>query len=223
MSTPTTLPATARSQSGTRACRRLRREGHVPAVIYGHGQDNTNISLPLKETRDALRHGAHVLSLDLDGGSEQVLIKDVQYDHLGLELLHMDLFRVNLDEEVTSEVPLNLVGEPAGAAEGGILTQMRDAIEVVCRVRNLPDEIKVDVSGLEVGDALHVNELKLPDGVKLPESDIDFTIAMIAAKKVRAADEEVATADGTEPEIIGDKATATQPGENAQENADQNA
>ena len=222
MSAPVTLPARPRQGKGTRSSRRLRKEGRVPAVIYGHGQENLNVSLPLKETATALGRGAHVVSLAIDGGgSEQVLVKDVQYDHLGSEMLHLDLFRVNLDEEITSPVAVVLEGEPKGVLDNGILTQMRDTIEVVCRVRDLPDEIRVDVSHLGVGDAVHVSDLTMPPGSKLPPHDQDFTIAMVAAKKIRAEDEEVAVETGEEPEIIGDKQTSVQPGEDAP--ADPNA
>ena len=222
MSAPVTLPAQPRQGKGTRSSRRLRRDGRVPAVIYGHGQENINVSLPLKETATALGRGAHVVSLDLDGGgSEQVLVKDVQYDHLGSEMLHLDLFRVNLDEEITSDVRVVLVGEPKGVLDNGILTQMRDTIGVVCRVRDLPDEVRVDVSDLGVGDAVHVSDVTLPPGSTLPPHDQDFTIAMVAAKKIRAEDEEVAPETGEEPEIIGDKQTSVQPGEDAP--ADPNA
>ncbi len=225
MSTQTfTLDAASRQNKGTRDSRRLRRDGHVPAVIYGHGEQNANVALPQKATVEALRRGAHVIELKLDGGAtEQVLVKDVQYNHLGDTILHLDLFRVNLDEEVHSDVRLHLIGEAKGALEGGILTQMRDTLEVICKVRDIPDEIRIDVSGLGVGDAVHVSEIELPAGSKLPPHDADFTIAMVAAKKIRAEDEEVAPEDGAEPEVIGDKQTAVQPGENAEEIADQNA
>ena len=212
-----TLDAAPRTGSGTRDSRRLRRDGHIPAVIYGHGETNANVTLPEKATVEALRRGAHLIELKLDGGkSEQVLVKDVQYNHLGDTILHLDLFRVNLDEEVHDQVRLRLLGEPKGALEGGILTQMRDTLEVICKVRDLPDEITVDVSELGVGDAIHVSEVQLPSGVTLPPHDADFTIAMVAAKKIREADAELTNEDGSEPEIIGDKETAVQPGENAQ-------
>lgn len=219
---PVNLTAEPREALGTRSSRRLRRDGKLPAVIYGHGETNTSITLPLKQTLESLQHGAHVLSVNVGGKSEQVFVKDVQYNHLGTEILHMDLFRVNLDEEITSPVQIHLVGEPRGLALGGILTQMRDTVDVICKVRDLPDEIRVNVADLDVGSVLHVNELPLPEGVTLAPHASDFTIASVVQKKVRAADEdEVTPLTGDQPEIIGDKQTATQPGEDAP--ADANA
>ena len=156
------LKAEKRDAQGTRASRRLRREDRLPAVVYGHGQANTSISLPKKQTLEHLHRGAHLFNLTLDGNAESVLLKDVQYDHLGQEILHVDLFRVNLDEEITSEIQVVLVGEPRGVIKGGTLTQMRDAIELVAKVRDLPDEIRINVADLEIGDAIHIGDVKLP-------------------------------------------------------------
>ena len=199
------LTAEKRELNGTRASRRLRRDGKLPAVVYGHGQANTSVTLPLKQTVEHLRHGAHLFNLTIDGASESVLLKDVQYDHLGQDILHLDLFRVNLDEEITSEVPVILVGEPKGVVQGGVLTQMRDMIELTAKVRDLPDDIRVNVSDLAIGDAIHIGDVKLPDGVRLPEDEADFTVAMVAAPRVMEDDELAAEAAAAEPEIIGEK------------------
>lgn len=209
------LRAERRQQLGTRASRRLRRDGRLPAVVYGHQQEVLNVTVPLKETLEHLQHGAHLFSLQIDGATEQVLIKDVQYDHLGNEILHLDLFRVNLDEEITSEVRIRLVGEPLGIKTGGVLTQTKHVLEIICRVRDLPDEIRVDVSKLDVGDALHVGEITLPEGARLADEDeADVTIATVAVQKEEEV--EVAPAEGpAEPEIIGRK--AEEPGEEGEE------
>ena len=201
------LQAEKRDAQGTRASRRLRRDDRLPAVVYGHGQANTSISLPKKQTLEQLQHGAHLFNLTLDGNAESVLLKDVQYDHLGQEVLHLDLFRVNLDEEITSEIQVVLVGEPRGVVQGGTLTQMRDAIELVAKVRDLPDEIRINVTDLEIGDAIHIGDVKLPANVRLPDHEGDFTVAMVAAPRVMSEDE-LATLPSdapAEPEIIGEK------------------
>ena len=213
MSTQATeITAERRTQEGTRASRRLRRDGRLPAVVYGHGQANASVTLPLKETVEHLQRGAHLFNLSLEGASESVLLKEVQYDHLGQSVLHLDLFRVNLDEEITSEVAVVLVGEPRGIVEGGTLTQMRDTIEVTAKVRDLPDEIRVDVSGLGIGEAVHINEVKLPANVRVADPEAEFTIAMVAAPRVSGADEEVENITGDEPEIIGEvKEPTTEP------------
>lgn len=200
------LSAERRAQLGTRAARRLRREGRLPAVVYGHHQEVLNVTVPLTETLRHVQDGAHLFSLKIDGGVEQVLLKDVQYDHLGIEILHLDLFRVNLDEEITSEVAIHLFGEPAALKVGGTLTQTRHNLEVICKVRDIPEELRVDVSKMEIGDALHVSDIALPEGVRLADPDeADVTIATLAEQK---AEEEAAPAEEgpAEPEIIGRKA-----------------
>src|SRR5205814_5341270 len=103
-----------------------------------------------------LEHGVHVFDLALDGKSEKVLVKEVQYDHLGLEVLHVDFARVSLDEKVEVTVPLELKGEPKGLAEGGVLTQVISELEVECVVTEIPDVIRHNVSDLGVGDVLHI-------------------------------------------------------------------
>ena len=209
------IRAEKREQLGTRASRRLRREGRLPAVVYGHQQEVLSVTLPLEETLKHLRRGIHLFSLQMDGMTEQVLLKDVQYDHLGNEILHVDLFRVNLDEDITSEVPVRLVGEPKGIKAGGVLSLIKGEIEIICRVRDLPDEIEVDVSGMDVGDVLHINEVTLPEGVRLAEEDADFTVATVAMPRV---EEEAAPAEGPEePEIIGAKKEGEEEGEAAAE------
>jgi large subunit ribosomal protein L25 len=198
------LRAQKREQLGTRASRRLRREGRLPAVVYGHQQEVLSVTLPLDDTLKHLQRGAHLFSLQMDGTTEQVLLKDVQYDHLGDEILHVDLFRVNLDEEITSEVSVHLVGEPKGIKAGGVLSLIRDSIEVICRVRDLPDEIEVNVSAMDLGDVLHIGEVPLPEGVRLADPEADFTVATVAAPKIQEEEEAAAEAPA-EPEIIGQK------------------
>ena len=217
------LTAERRDKPGTRSARRLRRDGRIPAVVYGHQQEAASVTLPKKETLEHLRRGAHLFNLTLDGNSESVLLKDVQYDHLGDEVLHMDLFRVNLDEEITSEVPIVLAGEPIGARTGGILTQMRNTIELVAKVRDLPDELRIDVSQLEIGGSIHMGEVKLPAGVRLPEHEADFAVAMVSAPKLRG-DDEAEDVTVAEPEIINQKkpaddTAATSPGGKKSPNA----
>jgi large subunit ribosomal protein L25 len=200
---PTPIEVEPRQTVGTRDSRRLRRNGKLPAVIYGHGEKNVSVTLPMKQTVEFLRKGTSLFDLQGPGGGGQVLVKDVQYNHLGTEILHVDLFRVDLNEEITSEVPLVLTGTPAGVEEAGVLTQMRDTIEITCKVSNLPDEITADVSGLGLGDALHIGDITLPQDVRLPDGDADFTVAMVAApRKAEEIDETSANATGDEPEII---------------------
>src|SRR5438552_18660662 len=123
------VTAKPRSELGTRANKRLRSAGLLPGVIYGHKEAVVPVTLPKKEVSNYLAKGAHVFDVALDGKSEKVLVKEVQYDHLGIEVIHVDFARVSLDEKVEVTVPIELKGEPKDA-EGGVLQQIISQLEV---------------------------------------------------------------------------------------------
>src|SRR5687768_12658201 len=156
-----------RGERGSRASKRLRDLGLVPGVIYGHGEDVLPVTLPKIEVSRHLNKGAHVFELQVDGKQERVLVKDVQYDHLGSDVIHVDFARVSFDERVTVTVPLELKGEPKGAEEGGVLTQVMASLEIECLVLEIPDAIRHNVSEMALNDVLHIRDLKLPEGVKV--------------------------------------------------------
>jgi large subunit ribosomal protein L25 len=160
------LSVKQRAERGSRAAKRLRDTGAIPGVIYGHGEDVLPVTLPRREVSIHLNKGAHVFELQVDGKQERVLVKDVQYDHLGSEVIHVDFARVSFDERVTVTVPLELKGEPKGAEEGGVLTQVIANLEVECLVLEIPDAIRHNVSEMNLNDVLHIKDLKLPTGVK---------------------------------------------------------
>src|SRR3954469_25956688 len=198
------ITAKPRNELGSRANKRLRDAGMIPGVIYGHKEAVVPVTLPKKETVGHLKHGAHVFDLAIDGKSEKVLVKEVQYDHLGNEVLHVDFARVSLDEKVEVTVPIELKGEPKGEADGGVLQQIMSEIEIECLVTEIPDIIRHNVSEMALNDVLHIKDLKLPAGVR-PIADGDQIVAQV--KEVK--EEETATtavAEGeAEPEIIGKK------------------
>jgi large subunit ribosomal protein L25 len=203
-----------RAQRGSRAAKRLRDTGLVPGVIYGHGEEVLPVTLPGIEVSRHLNKGAHVFELQVDGKQERVLVKDVQYDHLGSEVIHVDFARVNFDERVTVTVPLELKGEPKGAEEGGVLTQVMASLEVECLVLEIPDAIRHNVSEMGLNDVLHIRDLKLPPGVKVMQ-DPEQIVATVK-EVLEAAPTEVAEAGAAEPEVIGRKA---EEGEEAAEGA----
>src|SRR5689334_19768746 len=155
-----------RNELGSRANKRLRDAGMLPGVIYGHKEAVVPVTLPRKETVNELKRGAHVFDLAVDGKSEKVLVKEVQYDHLGIEVIHVDFARVSLDEKVEITVPLELKGTPKGEAEGGVLTQVISDLELECLVTDIPDIIRHNVSELGLNDVVHISDLKLPPGVR---------------------------------------------------------
>jgi large subunit ribosomal protein L25 len=198
------ITAQPREGLGSRKVKRLRDQGLIPGVVYGHKEAVVPVTLPKKELTTHIDRGAHVFDLSLDGKSEKVLVKDVQYDHLGLEILHIDFARVSLDERVEVTVPLELKGEPKGAAEGGVLQQIVNELEIECLVTEIPDNITHNVSDLGIDDVVHIKDLKLPTGAKALQ-DEDLIVAMV---KVISEEETAPAAEGesAEPEVIGRKA-----------------
>jgi len=192
-----------RSELGSRANKRLRDQGLIPGVVYGHKEAVVPVTLPKKELVTQLNRGAHLFELGVDGKSETCLVKEVQYDHLGAEVLHVDFARVSLDETVDVTVPLELKGEPKGEEEGGVLQQIIAELEVTCRVTDIPDMIRHNVSDMALNDVLHIKDIKLPEGVKCNQ-DEDLIVATV--KEIQEeAPAEVAEAGPAEPEVIGRK------------------
>src|SRR5271154_657319 len=139
------VTAQPRNELGSRANKRLRDAGFVPGVIYGHKEAVVPVTLPKRELVGHLNHGAHLFDVTVEGKSEKVLVKEVQYDHLGMEVLHVDFARVSLDEKVKVSVPVELKGIPKGAAEGGVLHQVISAVDVECLVTEIPDVIRHNI------------------------------------------------------------------------------
>lgn len=201
-----TIKAETRKPGGRTVNRRLRREGWVPAVVYGHGETPETLSLLRHDLELALQHTAHVIKVDLDGKEIQFLIKEVQYDHLQHEPVHADLMRVRLDERVTVKVALDFRGEPHGIHEGGEFIPIITDLEVECPLLNIPESIRVKIDHLGVGQALHVSEIALPEGVASTH-DPDDAVAVVRAKRGVSVEAE-APAEGeeaaaAEPEVIG--------------------
>ena len=161
-----TLEAEKRERTGSRYARRLRAAGKLPAVIYGHGVDPLSVTLDENETIRHLTEGAHVVEVQLDGAKapETCLVKDLQFGWMGDNVIHVDLTRVDLDEEVTVNVKINFTGSPAAAKdEGLILTYDMSDLEVRCKVRDIPEEIHVDLDSME--ESFTVSELEMPANV----------------------------------------------------------
>jgi len=199
------IKATERPELGTRKVRRLRAKGLIPAVVYGHGEQAQSITLNEHEVELAILHGERLLELDVDGKTQNVLIKDVQYDTFGHAVLHVDLTRVDLDERVEVTVPIVLKGTPIGVTdEDGMLQQTTTEVSVECPVRAIPDEIAVTVTGLRVGDTLNVSDLPLPDGAKILD-DAETHVASVRVVAEEVEEEAVVEGTGVEPEVIGEK------------------
>lgn len=197
------LKATRRGGIGTRKARRLRAEGEIPGIIYGHGLEPAPVTLNEHDLGAVIQRSERLLEIDLDGTTENVLIKEVQYDTFGQEILHVDLSRVSLDERVEVTVPIVLRGTPAGAAEGGVLQKVAPEVTLECPVMAIPEEIRVSVVEMKIDDVMHMRDLPLPEGAKLTE-DPDAVVCNISIVEEEVAEEPVEEG-GPEPEVIGEK------------------
>ncbi len=198
------IQARLREQLGSRPTAKLRTAGELPAVIYGHKQAPCHISLDRKRIQDLLHQHAHLIEVVVGSTREPCLVKDVQWNHLGSEILHLDLTRVDLTERVKIEVELELAGSPVGLKESGtILQHPLDKIQVQCLASQIPDQIKVDITDLTAGATMTIADLKLPQGV----TAVDDPETVIASIQVLAEqpEEEVEAAAPSEPELIGKK------------------
>jgi len=201
------LKGERRTVAGTRDARKLREQGRLPAIIYGHGETPETISLNLHDVEVGLAHGVRTMGVVVDGKKGQYLIKEVQYDHLDHTPIHMDLTRVNMNERVTVSVGIELRGTPEGTHEGGILDQHMAQIEVECLVSQIPETFHPLVNHLNVGDTLLVKDLEPPAGVTVL-ADPEERVCTVRAKAAAAATEEEEEAEGeeeavAEPERIG--------------------
>ncbi len=186
--------------TGTKFSRRLRAKGRIPAIIYGHKQAPTPISMSRESVWEMIKKRTHLAELEIDGGAaETVLVRDIQWDHLGKEIIHLDFARVSAGESIETEVRIDLRGTAPGVAEGGILEQLIHAIEVTCRADAIPDSLKVDVSGLAIGGGIHVKELTLPEGVSV-KSDPEALVVHVTSKAAEEPAPEAA--EGIQPEVI---------------------
>jgi large subunit ribosomal protein L25 len=206
MADSVTLAAQKREGSGTRSAERLRKQGRVPAVVYGHKEATVSVSLASEDLLAALRHGARVVDLKTDGAAETALIREVQWDHLGKEVLHVDFARVGKDERIHVAVRIELRGTAPGIAAGGVLDQPLHALEIECLAISIPESIRVPVGELQLEGSIHVRDLHLPEGV-VALTDPDAVVVHIAPKMVEPEPAAAAPAPGAaEPEVIGRKA-----------------
>ncbi|MFO0973124.1 MAG: 50S ribosomal protein L25 [Phycisphaerae bacterium] len=197
------LKAEARKTAGSREAARLRKAGQVPGIVYGHKQTPAAIAVDPKQLERQIAAGGHLFTLDLSGKRETCLLKDVQYDALGLHPVHVDFVRVDLNEKVKVKVPLELRGPAKGQAEGGVVSQMMMDLEVECLVSSIPGSIRVSITELGLNQMLHVRELPLPSGVRAL-ADAEVIVAM-CREPLAVAETPVAAAEGvtaTEPEVI---------------------
>jgi large subunit ribosomal protein L25 len=201
MSKTLTIAAQPRAEKGSRAMRCLRATGRVPAVIYGHGQEPVHLSVDRHEFDGLLRHGGHgLLDVNVGSATESAVIKDVQFDAFGREILHVDFARVSRGERVIVEVPIVLKGTAAGVAEGGVVNWMLHSLHVECPVENIIEQLPVNIANLRLNQALLIKDLQLPEGLTL-EHDPELVVVQVAPPQRQAEPSEL-EAVAAEPELI---------------------
>jgi large subunit ribosomal protein L25 len=186
------ISATARNDQGKGASRRLRRTGMVPAVIYGGHREPANI-------QNEWFYSA-ILTMDIDGATESVLLRDMQRHPHKAQILHLDFLRVSENEAIRASVPLHFVNQdisPAGKMSGTVITHELNEVEVSCLPKDLPEFIEVDLTKLKVGDTIHLSEIAIPAGVEIPELRLgkEHDVAIVVARMARAEVEPTEEAD----------------------------
>jgi large subunit ribosomal protein L25 len=197
------LKAEKRDRTGTKSASKVRKAGRVPGIVYGHKKDPIAISLDAHNLVQGLHHGHRLFDIQIGRKKDKVLLKDLQYDYLGKDIIHIDLIRVDVSELVKVTVPIELKGTAKGTHEGGIIEEHLDHLEIECKVTDMPDSIVALVKDIGVGDALHAGDVELPEGITLvtPSTQVIATCSLVAAaKSTEELEEEVPAA----PEVIGE-------------------
>jgi large subunit ribosomal protein L25 len=191
------LDSKVRTQTGKGASRRLRTEGRLPAIFYGPEAEPIMLSIEYLQLKKILKGKAAeniIVDLQIDSNgrsqSKKVMIKELQRDPVTRDYLHVDFFEISMGKEIEAIIPIQLVNTPLGVTKGGLLQHIRRELSVSCLPKDLMEKIDIDVSGLDIGDSLHIRDITFPAGLNSTEDD-DFTIATVVAPTITAEPEEV--------------------------------
>jgi large subunit ribosomal protein L25 len=197
------LKAEIREQTGSGQAAKVRKGGRIPAVVYGHKEEPVAISLDAHNLVEGLHHGHRVMDVQIGKKQQKMIIKALQYDHLGRDIIHVDLMRVDVTETIRVTVPIELKGTAKGTHEGGVVEMHTNRLEIECKVTDIPEAIVVSVKEIGVGDTLHASDVELPSGVKLASapSTLLVTCSLVAAAK---STEELEAEMPAAPEVIGE-------------------
>ena len=213
------LKATKRTTASAGQVNRLRSEGSVPAILYGGKKDNINISLKKLNLKDIIETGtfmSKVVDLEIDGSSEKVLPRDIAYDPVSDEPIHIDFMRIVKGSRLILEIPVKFINhdKSPGLKKGGVLNTVRRKVELKCPAENIPNEIVVDLDNTEIGTSVKISSVKLPENVIPTIADRDFVVATVAAPTILVEPEkkEETTAEGeisAEGDVEGVESTTT--------------
>lgn len=209
------LKASARERVGKGAARELRREGLIPAVIYGEKKPPLPIAISYKEAMLSIHAGgflSHIINVEVNGEKHRVIPRDYQLDPVRDFAVHVDFLRIGKNTRLTIEVPVHFLNEEEspGLKRGGVLNIVRHTVEVTCPADSIPESFEIDMTGLDVGDSIHISVVTMPEGVTPTITDRDFTIATLAApsalrsEESESEDEAEETEEGAEGEGEGE-------------------
>ena len=211
MSSNIVLTVDVREGTGKGAARAARREDLVPGVVYGGKLGPVSVNLRGNEIRKALLGGnflSHMIELDHEGKRQTVIARDIHFHPVSDKAMHIDLFRVDEDTKIKVNVSVSFINEDACPAlkRGGVLNIVRHDVELLCPAGSIPESVEVDLTGLDIGDSVHISSVKLPKGMKPTITDRDFTIATLQGSRAVLTDaEEETDATPAEPEAIKQK------------------
>ena len=210
MSDQLTLPAEARDRAGKGASRALRREGRVPAVVYGEKKEPLSIHVEEKLLSKMLSTGHFmnsVVMIDFEGKPNRTLPKAIDFHPVTSRPIHVDFLRIGEHTKVHVAIPMRFDNEEEspGLKKGGVLNVVVHEFEIVCDAASIPNEIHIPLDGLEIGDSIHIGQVKLPDGVVPANTDEDFTVATIVAPSAMKAEEEETAPAGDVPTVEGEE------------------
>lgn len=197
-----TLNVELREQTGSLRMKRMRQSGRIPAVLYGHGENTEVLSVSEKELRRAIDHGSHIVELK-GAANESALIKDVQWDAFGINLVHLDLARVDANEQVEVTLPIELRGDAQGTHHGGIVNFHQHQLTILCPANKVPEKIELKIGDLDVDQTIDASQISLPEGAELGEAGT--TPIVSCALPTETPEMEAVESEGGEPEVIGQK------------------
>ena len=223
MSEQLTLPAEARERAGKGASRELRRNGRVPAVIYGDKKEPISVHVEEKLLARMLSTGHFmntVVMVDAGGTPHRTLPKDVQFHPVSSRPIHVDFLRIGAHSQIHVNIPVNFINEEAspGIKRGGVLNVVRHDLELICDSGNIPGQIDIDLTGLDIGDSVHISQVSLPKGSKSAIDDRDFTVATLVAPSAMKSEEGDTETEAGDVPTVGDEGEAA--GDAAAESGD---
>jgi large subunit ribosomal protein L25 len=194
-----TIEVKKRDVTGSRAMIKIRERGHIPAILYGHGEENLCLTVSLVTVNGLIKHGTRLVMLTGDV-NDTALLRAVQWSSMGDSIIHVDFARVSQSETVDVPVPVHLYGEAPGASSSaGQLRFLTHEVQIRCPAASIPEFLLCDISSLQLGQSIHVNELKLPEGATAITPG-GVVVVQVASQSASA--DETATATGAEPELI---------------------